>query len=69
MQFNLTNRKNSVCYHCIDHTGTCRATCPHGQAEQLRNEADRQQRVLEAMAEYDSARQVNGIAHERKVWG
>lgn len=69
MQFNLTHRKNSVCYKCADHTGTCRKTCPHGVAEQLRNEADRRQRVLQAMAEYDSARMPNGVTHERKVWG
>jgi len=69
MQFNLTHRKNSVCYHCPRHTGTCRKTCESGRAEAKRNEADRQQRLLQAMAEYDSARQVNGIAHERKVWG
>lgn len=60
--------KNSVCYLCPDDTGlSCRRTCKGRAAEQQRNADERRQRLIQLRAEYDSARQTNGIVHERKV--
>jgi hypothetical protein len=46
--------KNSCCYNCPDHTGTCRATCPFAKAEQLQHEYDRRERLIAYLGYYDS---------------
>lgn len=56
MQFNLTHRKNSVCYGCPRHTGTCRKTCKSGQAEARNNAADRRDKLIEKLGAYHNDR-------------
>jgi hypothetical protein len=46
--------RDSCCYKCSDHTGTCRATCPFARAEAKQRAADRRRQLIERLGKYDN---------------